>query len=351
MTSGGRLGRLAGFVPALVLALLLPLLAGCSGSPRDGHERPGSAPAAAITDTRVVAISLDGLNPRAITRLGRARLPNLYRMLADGAFTLNARAQVEMTATLPNHTSMVTGRRIDAARGGHGVTWNADRAGTTVQQAAGHDVSSVFRSVHLAGGRTSLFSTKAKFSLFTRSWPRSIGRTVVREQDDATLTTLFRQDLLATRRSFAFLHLGLADQVGHARGWLSTAYLDAVVRLDRLVGQVLATIRGNATLRRTTFVILTADHGGTPGTTGHEVATRYDNYRVPFVVWGRGVEHGNLYRMNPTYFRDPGTTRPLLTGVQPIRNGDLANLATRVLGLGPVPGSLWNKRQKLTWRW
>lgn len=361
MTSGSRLGRLTAVVPALVLALLLPLLAGCSGSPDRAHQRPAAVQAgqagpagragqdAAITDTRVVAISLDGLNPKAITQLGRTRLPNIHRMLAEGAFTLNARTQVEMTVTLPNHTSMVTGRRIDAAHGGHGVTWNTDRAGTTVQEAAGHDVSSVFRAVHTAGGRTALFSTKTKFSLFTRSWPGGIDRTVIREQDDTLLTTLFRQDLVANRRSFAFLHLGLADQVGHARGWMSTSYLDAVVRLDRLVGQVLATIRGNATLRRTTFVVLTADHGGTPGTTGHDVATRYDNYRVPFVVWGRGVDHGNLYQLNPTAFRDPGTTRPLFTGTQPIRNGDLANLATRVLGLGPVPGSLWNNAQELTW--
>lgn len=352
MTSGSRLGRLTTIVPALVLALLLPLLGACSGAPRErprATETAQAAQAAAITDTRVVAISLDGLNPRAITQLGRTRLPNIHRMLAEGAFTLNARAQVEMTVTLPNHTSMVTGRRIDAARGGHGVTWNTDRAGTTVHKAAGHDVSSVFRVVHAAGGRTSLFSTKTKFSLFARSWPAGVDRTVIREQDDATLTTLFRQDLLATRRAFAFLHLGLADQVGHASGWMSAAYLDAVIRLDRLVGQVLATIRGNATLRRTTFVILTADHGGTPGTKGHDVATRYENYRIPFVVWGRGVDHGNLYQLNPTYFRDPGTSRPLFTGVQPIRNGDLANLATRVLGLGPVPGSLWNRSQRLTW--
>ncbi|HWJ09331.1 MAG TPA: alkaline phosphatase family protein [Nocardioides sp.] len=349
MTSGSRLGRLTAVVPALVLALVLPLLAGCSSSPEDGRPTARLATAAALSDTRVVAISLDGLNPRAITKLGRTKLPNIYRMLAEGAFTLNARAQVEMTVTLPNHTSMVTGRRIDRAHGGHGVTWNTDRAGTTVQGAAGQDVSSVFRVVHAAGGRTSLFSTKTKFSLFTRSWPRSVDRTVIREEDDTTLTTLFRQDLLATRRSFAFLHLGLADQVGHARGWMSAAYLDAVIKLDRLVGQVLATIRGTTRLRTTTFVVLTADHGGTPGTTSHDVATRYDNYRIPFVVWGRGVDHDNLYRLNPVAYRDPGTTRPLFTGVQPIRNGDLANLATRVLGLGPVPGSLWNRAQRLTW--
>ncbi|MEV5001129.1 alkaline phosphatase family protein [Nocardioides sp. LML1-1-1.1] len=351
MTTASRLGRASAVVLSLVLALLLSVLTGCgSSAPEPAAPVQARQAAATLNDTRVVAISLDGLNPRAITQLGPSRLPNIYRLFREGAGTLNARAQVEQTVTLPNHTSMVTGRRIDRTRGGHGVTWNTDLAGSTVQKAARHDVSSVFRVVHAAGGSTSLFSTKTKFTLFTRSWPRDIARTVIRKEDDATLTTLFRRDLLAAKRSFAFLHLGLADQTGHAKGWLSPSYLNAVVRLDRLVGGVMTTIRGTARLRRSTVVILTADHGGTPGTKGHDVATRYDNYRIPFVVWGRGVTPGNLYRLNdPRYVKDPGTTRPGFTGAQPVRNGDLANLATRVLGLGPVPGSLWNRSQRLTW--
>ncbi|WP_278256638.1 alkaline phosphatase family protein [Nocardioides convexus] len=116
MTTASRLGRASAVALSLVLALLLGLLTGC-GAP--AAERAGSSEArqvaAAAADLRVVAISLDGLNPTAITRLGAARLPNLYRLLREGAGTLNARAQIEQTVTLPNHTSMVTGRRIDKA--------------------------------------------------------------------------------------------------------------------------------------------------------------------------------------------------------------------------------------------
>ena len=99
----------------------------------------------------MLAISIDALNPAALSRLGPERAPALHRLMAEGAFTLNARTQVESTETLPNHTSMVTGRRVQASRGGHGVTWNVHRPGTTVQQAAGHDVSSVFSVAHTAG--------------------------------------------------------------------------------------------------------------------------------------------------------------------------------------------------------
>lgn len=353
MTHARLAGRPVAGGVALVLttlALALSALTGCTTATNEpvAAQQAAHLGRVAVNDLRVVAISLDGLNPKAIIRLGRDQVPHLYRMVDEGAATFNARAQLEQTVTLPNHTSMVTGRRINADHGGHGVTWNADRPGTTVQRAAGHDVSSVFRVVAAAGGSTSLFSTKTKFSLFSRSWPKAISRTVIREEDDTTLTTLFRQDLLDHRRSFAFLHLGLADQTGHASGWMSAAYLDAVVTLDRLVGQVLTTISTATRLRTSTVVILTADHGGVPGTTDHSDLRRYDNYRVPFIVWGRGVDHANLYALNPT-FPNPGTGRPSFGATQPIRNGDLANLATDVLGLGPVPGSLWNKGQRLTW--
>ena len=70
---------------------------------------------------RVVAISVDGLNPKAITKLGRSGAPNFYRLMREGASTLNARTAREQTRTLPNHTGMLTGggSTTDAAGTGH----------------------------------------------------------------------------------------------------------------------------------------------------------------------------------------------------------------------------------------
>jgi len=291
----------------------------------------------------VLAISVDALNPRALTRLGRESVPHLWRLLDEGAGTLNARSELEMTLTLPNHTGMVTGRRITASKGGHGVTWNDDRPGTTVQKAAGHGVSSVFTVVHQGGGSTALFSTKTKFSLFERSWPQGVDRLLIKEEQDRALVKAARADLVLRERSFTFLHLGIADQTGHTSGFMSPAYLRAVQKADALVGQMLAAIDNHPDLSDV-VVILTADHGGAGQS--HSDPRKAANYRVPFVVWGPGVEHGDLYAMNPTY-ADPGTTRPGLSGPQPVRNGDLANLALDLLGLGPVPGSRFDVKQRL----
>ncbi len=293
-------------------------------------------------ETRVLAISIDALNPAALRKLGQGRAPALHRILDEGASTLNARSQFESTETLPNHTSIVTGRRVLAARGGHGVTWNVHRPGTTVQAAAGHEVSSVFTIAHTVGP-TALFSAKEKFSIFERSWDADIDRVLIRERDDRGLMKAARADLVKGGRDFTFVHFGSADVAGHASGFMSPAYLDAVEQVDALVGKLIRAIETHPTLAGT-VVILTADHGGKGRS--HLDPTKYVNYRIPFAVWGPGVRHGDLYAMNPSY-ADPGRRRVPYTGKQPIRNGDLANLALDLLGLGPVPGSKYDVGQAL----
>lgn len=292
---------------------------------------------------RVVAISVDGLNPRAIRVLGRARTPNFHRLMRQGATTLNARTAREQTRTLPNHASMLTGRRIDPRKGGHGVTFNSD-TGTTVHRAAGHRVASVFDVVHGTGRSTALFAAKPKFALYARSWRSSIDRFTV-DADNARLTSKVTAELRRAPRTFTFVHLSLPDQAGHARGFMGAAYRRAVRRTDRLLGRIMATIRARPALRRHTLLVLTADHGGRGAS--HDRASRFANYRVPFMVWGPGVAAGrNLYALNRD-IDSPGSARTRYRGPQPIRNGDLANLVTDVLDLTRVPGSRFNARRTL----
>ncbi len=58
----------------------------------------------------VIAVSVDGLGAKWLRPLVDAgELPNFKRFIAEGAFTYNARADYNITVTLPNHTSMLTG--------------------------------------------------------------------------------------------------------------------------------------------------------------------------------------------------------------------------------------------------
>lgn len=298
--------------------------------------------------TSVVVISVDGLTPLALRRLGRGGAPHLHAFMDAGASTLNARSHYELTVTLPNHTGMVTGRRVTAAKGGHGVTWNDDRLRPpTVQAAAGGAVDSVFSAVDGAGFSSALFANKTKFSLWQRSWPSAIDQVVI-DLNQRVVIDRAVEDLAGEQRALRFVHIGLPDGAAHAAGFMSPRYLGAVRRSDRMVGRLVRAVQKNAALRDSTAIIVTADHGGVPGTRTHGDATRLANYRIPFMVRGPGVTAGaDLYDLNQDY-ADPGTRRVGYGATrQPVRNTAVANLALDLLGLGPVPGSQVNRGQDL----
>ncbi len=299
--------------------------------------------AAEAKASRVIAISVDGLNPTALTQLGASGLPNFFALIRGGASTLNARTELELTETLPNHTGMLTGRPVSGASG-HRVDFNTDPGRVTVSSHAGRRIDSVFDVVHATGRTTALYASKTKFALFQRSWSGALDRTVIEEDNDRLVARL-TGDLAGTPATFTFLHLSAPDVAGHASGFMSQAYLRAVQLVDRLVGRIRAALSSSPGLRGSS-VILTADHGGR-GTHGHADAANPEDYRIPFIVDGPTVRPGSdLYALNADY-RDPGGARPAYGGRQPVRNGDLADLATRLLGLPPVPGSVFGARDRL----
>ena len=166
MASPSRLVRTA-LAGALVVACVVGAAPSLGRHPRDGAgDAPGPADHPRRGDLRRRA------EPRAITRLGAAATPAYHRLMDEGAWTFDARTAVEQTVTLPNHTGMLTSRRIERTLGGHGVTWDDDRLRPrTVQAAARRSVGSVFSRLAGEGQSTAMFATKKKFSLYQRSWP------------------------------------------------------------------------------------------------------------------------------------------------------------------------------------
>ena len=340
-----------------------PVLVSPAPSPVSPSAKKTVVPAAPTDEAadnaidRVIAISIDGLNPRAIQKLGQSRTPTFHRLMREGAYTLNARTVREKTSTMPNHTAMLTGRRVEAKHGGHGYTENFDNGGT-IHQAAGHYVASVFDVVHDNGRSTSMFASKAKFRLYKRTWnthgaPDRTGRNDGRAKIDrftidlnnARLVARLTAELRRSPRVFTFVHLSLPDRVGHAHSFMGNDYLAAVERTDRLLGRIVNTVAARPALRRQTLVLLTADHGGSGA--AHYTASKLQNYRIPFMAWGPGVPAGrDLYRLS-SRVDSPGNRRTVYRGKQPIRNADIANVATDALDLPRVPGSEFDSRRTL----
>lgn len=332
--------------------VVVGLVAGPVPGPATAVPAPGpgtgSGERQAATE-HVVAISVDGLNPDALAELGRSGTPELHRMIDEGASTLDARTAYEITKTLPNHTGMITGRRIRGDRG-HGVTVNSDPGGTVHQLAGGYR-RSLFDIVHDRGGRTALYAAKTKFALFDRTWGARHGRRdkvgandgrdkidrYVRDRSNRLANRVVR-DLETRPFAATFVHLALPDLVGHDHGWMGPEYLDAVRSVDAMVGRILAAVRGDRDLAGRVTVLLTSDHGGAGR--NHEDPRGEANYTIPFLAWGAGVEAGaDLYDLNPER-EHPGDGRPGYRDAPPVRNTDVASLVTTLLGMPRVPGRL-----------
>lgn len=328
------------------------------GSPTCGPSRCGAA-------DYVIHISVDGLRPSYLqTQIIAGSAPNFKRFQDEGAWTNNARTDYTHTNTLPNHTSMVTGRPVSLPSGmpamtEHGYTDNVDPpATTTLHNFTTPDwyKASTWDVVHNAGYSTAAFASKNKFIIYDQSYNTANGAPHANGSDKinyyygpestASMQSQLLSSLAANHYKYTFVHYADLDDAGHGSGWGSAAYNTAIGTIDGYLGQVFNLIQTDATLSGRTAIVLSADHGGTG--TGHSDATNASNYTIPFYVWGTGVTHGDLYAFNTDTRVDPGTSRPLYTAAgQPIRNGDGGNLTLDLLGLGPIPGSLINAAQNL----
>lgn len=299
---------------------------------------------------RVIAISIDGLRSDAITKLGPKKLPTFFHLMREGASTLNARTDHDYTITLPNHTSMLTGRWVAAPKG-HGYIRNG-MPGETLHQRRGSYVASFFDVAHDHGLITALFASKAKFVLFPNTYgakagapdrvPPDHGRAkldifAINRRDPPTIQALHKA-LTRYQPHVTFVHLRGPDTAGHWWRWMSSSYLAAVVKQDGYLKQLIALIKATSGLAGQTTLLITTDHGGSGRRHGRNYILAH--YRIPFFAWGAGVKPGaDLYKLNPKRV-DPGKARvPPSATKQPIRNGDIANAITALFRLPPVPGS------------
>jgi hypothetical protein len=314
----------------------------------------------------VIHVSVDGLRPDAVTNLGPTNAPNFYRMRSEGPFTDNARTDYDYTETLPNHTTQLTGRGVVGTTG-HNWTGNTDPApGETLHSNKGSYVAGAFDVAHDNGLRTGAYTGKSKFSLYDTSWdaangaldgtPPDYGRDKIDlyflRADILPLVNTFVADTSAQPQHYTFIHLALPDTIGHAHGWDPTpgsAYSDCIKEVDAVLGVIFDLVDTNAQFNGRTAIIVSADHGGTG--TAHANAGVLENYTIPFYIWGPVMTPGgSLYALNSANRQDPGTGRPNYSASpQPIRNGEMANLSLKLLGLPAVPGSTINAAQDLAW--
>jgi hypothetical protein len=325
----------------------------------------------ALAVDHVIHISVDGLNPTWLQEvIDAGRAPTFERLQKEAAWTANARTDYTYTVTLPNHTCMLTGRSVEQASAFppgsfHGWTINdVPQKGATLHNTgnpAAKYIASTFDVAHDAGLSTALYTTKDKFIIYEQSYNANTGAAAKRGrdkidsyffQDDGAphysegMNRRFLADMAAKHFNYAFVHYRDCDSGGHSFGWGSSEYLKGVESVDRCLADVLKLVETDPVLKGNTTIVITADHGGVG--LNHGECERSLNYTIPVFVWGAGAGRGDLYSFNKDTRDEPGQSRPVYDFThQPIRNGDTGNLALKLLGLGPIPGSVINAKQDL----
>jgi predicted AlkP superfamily pyrophosphatase or phosphodiesterase len=288
----------------------------------------------------VIIISFDGLRPDAIRALGLDGAPNFHDVIRNGASTLNARNDPDWTITMPNHTCMLTGRGVEGPAG-HNYTDNAS-PNLSIHTVKGSYVPSIFDVAKQHGLSTGFFVSKLKFHVFLNSYKKNIDVSFVSNHDDAETARRFLEQASRGLPNLTFIHFSDPDHTAHRLGWSTrkrSAYLKAVKKDDGHLGEILQVIRANPAYRDSTVILMTADHGGRG--LNHYDNSRFENYRVPLIIWGKGVAtRGDLYKINVGTRRDPKKSQvPYSEPWQPIRNSDVANAAMQLLGLPLIAGS------------
>jgi hypothetical protein len=333
----------------------------------------------AATVSHVVHMSLDGLGAKYLeSYVANApdQFPNFVRLMNEGAFTMNARCDYDFSETVPNHATMFTARPVsrpaDApATAHHGYSNNFPGANDTFHNSGNSNVAykaSFFDVAHDHGLSTALYTGKTRLAICERSYNELNGAFDLFGEDDGRDKIDFAaiadvsgasisnevNELVANLsgaepKQYSFIHIAEPDLTGHASGWGSANWSNAVRLVDFQVGRILDAIRANPLLDGRTAVIIAADHGGggvIPN--AHTESYHIMNYTIPFFLWGPGVTPGaDLYSLF-TNRGDPGTNRAdYAVTPQPIRGGDGGNLALALLGLPPIPDSYFMPQLKM----
>src|SRR5262245_43868108 len=247
----------------------------------------GSIPRQALAQRssvgHVVLVGVDGLSPEGIRRAGT---PQLSMLMASGAWTLRARGVIP-TVSSPNWASMLSGAGPDR----HGVTsndWQPD-AYDVPPFATGLD--RIFPTIV---GELRRARPSAVIDVF-HDWD-GFGRLIERnaatvlEHDEGPVLTMQRaQAALKQQPMLLVIHMDHVDHAGHDHGWLSPEYLSAVREADRLIGDLVASLKA-AQMWDQTALLVSADHGGVGTKHG---GLSLSEIEIPWIAVGEGIVHGH----------------------------------------------------------
>lgn len=335
-----------------------------------------------MNDTLVFHISIDGLTPSTIIKLGRDKLPNLYKIRDHGIFTDNGRTDYWYTTTLQNHTSMFTSRPSNPVTisqrtfPGHNVSFNSfnslstDGSGKDIHQINNNYVKSVFDMLKQHGLRSAIYVGKSKLSFFDESYDEKRdnideidiyfydGQYKKEPDTDGPIKIVKEVEKAVVNNNlcdYNFIHFKGTDTVGHKYGWNTDQYDKSLMAIDQDLGYLMSLLE--KINQKKIFIVLTSDHGGGGDLysvigyiCGHCQPNFPLNFTIPFYVLrlNHTFPVKDLYKFNKTRIEPKHNINPPYSDLAiPIRNGDCANFILYLFNKPPIENSFINKSQDL----
>lgn len=246
---------------------------------------------------KVLLISVDGLRPDALPVCGYEGAVDFF---TAGTYSLEATTVVP-PVTLPAHMSLF--HSVDPER--HGTT-------TNVFMPPHHPIEGLVERLDHAGKTCAFFYNweelrdlsnpcdHMSFSYFV-SWEKYKHR-----HTGLMCVKAAEEHLAAFAPDFAFLYLVDADEAGHAHGWMSQEYLDAVKECLEGVEKISKQVEDIYT------VIVTSDHGGHGRDHGEEIP---EDMQIPITFHGARFPKGK--KLTNLNIKDIAPTVTTLLGVAP----------------------------------
>ncbi|MFI9061325.1 alkaline phosphatase family protein [Streptomyces sp. NPDC053429] len=286
----GRTLAVAATATALLGTALVTTPATAAG-PATGAST--SASASAVSD-KVLVIGLDGV---VLDRLKAADAPHLHGLMSQGLTARSTLYANPMAATSsgPGWSTIATGVWPDK----HGVK---DNTFTGKNYAAHPDFLTRIENAdpalntYAATDWEPLTSTDAGGPVFSAKVDKRLSLKGDRDgygTEDPKIADAASAELRDQNPDAAFVYFGQVDGAGHSYGAASQQYLDAIARVDTLVGRLLTAVQARPAYALENWKILvTTDHGHTdPG--GHGGSTLQE--RGTFVIAkGAGIPAGSV---------------------------------------------------------
>ncbi|MFD3780857.1 alkaline phosphatase family protein [Streptomyces sp. NPDC058612] len=281
----GRTLAVAATATALLATALLATALGATAA---------TAGESAATTDKVLVIGIDGA---VLDRVKAANAPHLNGLMAQGLTARSTLYANPMAATSsgPGWSTIATGVWPDK----HGVK---DNSFTGKNYTAHPDFLTRIENAkpslntYAAADWEPITSTDQNGPIFSAKVDKRLSLKGDRDgygSEDPKIAAAAATELRDQNPDAAFVYLGEIDAAGHSSGAASQAYLNAVARVDVLVGKLLTAVQSRPTYAQENWkVLVTTDHGHTSGG-GHGGSSIAE--RGTFVIArGAGIPAGSV---------------------------------------------------------